>query len=527
MEVNGALRLWYGEHSRNYINLYLADEVKKTNLAVVVHGGGFVGGSAIAKNTMVMIDFFKEKGFTVISIEYRVCPEYKWPVPIEDIAKGIKTAFQYLERKGIKIEKSIYIGSSAGAIAGAILIYAPPNSNLDISSYFDGFIGLSGGYCASLAPENLDNHMVCGASLEYLMPFNENMTITTNVPALLINEVEDKLLDRYAGQGNVNHQAECMKKILEENGVLVKTLYIPGGHGAPLLGLKERNFEVVSAIESFLTSIGVKTQPYEEGLMAYWDFDMIENGVVKDQVYGFIGTVLGEPRIIEGVMGNALLFDGNDDYVALSSEVIESIGELHEGSISLWFKFDYNLDKQSIQPIFYLGIDDEKDVDNMFIIEIGHRRRENTKLYVTWVIEGRVRLCFDSGFNLKAGQWYHLVVIVNGEGNTAYLNGVEIVERHYNFGSEKDRLFFADIPVKEILAVGYGKTADKISPNFLHFKGIIDEIRIYSRPLSEDEVYKLYEEGLQARVKLPHITSFFRVGYVTLGLCNKGDFILS
>ncbi len=95
----------------------------------------------------------------------------------------------------------------------------------------------------------------------------------------------------------------------------------------------------------------------------------------------------------------------------------------------------------------------------MFIIEIGHARQGNRKLYVTWVINGRPVLCFDSGFNLMPGKWYHLVVVVSKGDNTAYLNGKEIINRHYNFGSSQKSLFLAVIPIKEMVAIGYGKTA--------------------------------------------------------------------
>ncbi|HDI74727.1 MAG TPA: LamG domain-containing protein, partial [Thermoprotei archaeon] len=69
-------------------------------------------------------------------------------------------------------------------------------------------------------------------------------------------------------------------------------------------------------------------------------------------------------------------------------------------------------------------------------------------------MNGKPVLCFDSRFNLKLGKWYHLVVTVSDQGNTAYLNGVELTDRHYNFGSPKMRLFLADIPSKELLAIG-------------------------------------------------------------------------
>ncbi len=62
-------------------------------------------------------------------------------------------------------------------------------------------------------------------------------------------------------------------------------------------------------------------------------------------------------------------------------------------------------------------------------------------------------------------------MVVSEDGNTAYLNGREMTWRHYNFGNESMRLFFVDIPGKELFTLGYGKTADSVTPEFLYFHG--------------------------------------------------------
>ena len=52
--------------------------------------------------------------------------------------------------------------------------------------------------------------------------------------------------------------------------------------------------------------------------------------------------------------------------------------------------------------------------------------------------------------------------------------------------------FFADIPVKELFTLGYGRTGHQITKKFLVFYGAVDELRIYSRPLTEKEIKELY-----------------------------------
>lgn len=243
-------------------------------------------------------------------------------------------------------------------------------------------------------------------------------------------------------------------------------------------------------------AIAAGTLPAEDGIVAHWSFneDEVEGKLLLERVQGLNGIIEGDPFLGEGVVGSALFFDGIDDRVVFPENVIEVIAKLKQGTIAFWFKFDYNLDRQEIQPMFYLGVDDERKIPNHFIIEIGHRRPRNLKLYVTWVVNNRVPLCYDSGFNLIPGEWYHLALVVSEQGNTGYLNGVELVRRHYNFGNAGMQMFLADVPAKELFVLGYGKTARGISPNFLYFQGALDEVRIYSRPLSASEVLKLYQE---------------------------------
>lgn len=206
----------------------------------------------------------------------------------------------------------------------------------------------------------------------------------------------------------------------------------------------------------------------------------------------FNGTVIGNLQTGKTPVGRVFHFNGTG-YVDLSN-ALSSLEGLKTGSISLFFRFeDCN---QSVLPILYIG---DRDGENMFTIEIGHRGGGNRRLYVTWVANGKPFLCFDSGFNLKPGRWYHLVVVVSDGGNTAYLNGREMRWRHYNFGNESMRAFLWDIPKKEVFFIGYGKTADPITPGFLHFRGSVADVSIYTTPLSWNEVRGLFNGAKSLR----------------------------
>jgi len=218
-------------------------------------------------------------------------------------------------------------------------------------------------------------------------------------------------------------------------------------------------------------------------------FDEQGGTIAEDSADRFTARVDGNPAWGDGY----LIFDGLDDRVELSQSAVDSIGRLSTGTIVVRFRYDYVLDRQAIEPIFYYGIDDETELDNMFVIEIGHKNPRNRRLYATWVINGHIPLCFDTGVNLAPGRWYDFALVVGPAGNTGYLDGAELTHRHYNFGSAERRYFLADIPIKQMCSVGYGKTADAKSRHFLYFKGAIDDLQIYDRPLSAAEIGALHQ----------------------------------
>ncbi|MCL5018765.1 MAG: LamG domain-containing protein [Candidatus Pacearchaeota archaeon] len=196
-------------------------------------------------------------------------------------------------------------------------------------------------------------------------------------------------------------------------------------------------------------------------------------------------------------------FNGVDDFVDLSSSVSE-VKPITEGTIALSFKFDSLLDTQSIMPVLYFGMDNENDPDNMFVIEMGHSGGSfgegsssqpdpsNKKLYVTWMKDNQQPfLCFDSNENLEENVWYHLTVVVDETGNRGYLNGAEMTNRDYNFGSSSDVKFFNSIPNPEKLWIGKGRSSYMISPNFVYFKGSVKDLRIYDKALTESEITEL------------------------------------
>ena len=234
------------------------------------------------------------------------------------------------------------------------------------------------------------------------------------------------------------------------------------------------------------------------GLVAYWSFDEITSGSVKDSVNGFEGTVHGA-RLTDGKRGKALYFDGVDDYVQLSDESFKKVRNLSYGTISFWFNFESLLDRQKIMPMFYYGVSEDSREDNILIIEVGHfkqgnlksRDPDNKRLYSTFIKDhGHPFLCLDSGRSMEENKWIHYALVSGSNGTNVFIDGVGI-PGNYNFGKLGDAYFLDDIPDTEVIMIGCGKTSSMATTDFVYYKGYIDELRIYERPLSLEEIRDL------------------------------------
>ncbi len=243
----------------------------------------------------------------------------------------------------------------------------------------------------------------------------------------------------------------------------------------------------------------------QEGLIGYWSFDELEAEEFHDHSENGNHGINNGAEIIPGIKGNALYFDGKGDFATIAGkegrppEVLEDLGY---GSISIWFKVDHIPPENGIAPIFYYGSQSRCDffdaANKGLIIEAGHSpvHYKSERLYFTIWSNGCTlpSFCYDSNDHLKKGQWYHFVAVVGEDYNTGYLNGKEMLNRRYNFGNSSSSQFFEDAVVHERLWLGRGYW-DR-SPQF--FEGGIDELRIYNRPLSGEEVEKLYGDALDS-----------------------------
>jgi acetyl esterase len=87
---------------------------------VFFHGGGMVAGS-IETHDRVCAALAQTTGCRLISVEYRLAPEHKFPAAVEDAIAATKWVSYHASSLGIDAARLVVGGDSAGATLGAVV----------------------------------------------------------------------------------------------------------------------------------------------------------------------------------------------------------------------------------------------------------------------------------------------------------------------------------------------------------------------------------------------------------------------
>ena len=125
----------YGEHENQYVVVY-PPKTDKFSVCVYLHGGGLEEGVPDVE----FIDGLVKKGVAVVSGQYRLYPDAKYPEFIEDGASIVAWAKNNMPKYG-EMTDFFVVGTSAGAYISMMLCFNKKYlakhgmSNADISGY--------------------------------------------------------------------------------------------------------------------------------------------------------------------------------------------------------------------------------------------------------------------------------------------------------------------------------------------------------------------------------------------------------
>jgi len=224
----------------------------------------------------------------------------------------------------------------------------------------------------------------------------------------------------------------------------------------------------------------------DTGLIAYWTFDEGSGTVAYDSAGTNDGTISGA-QWTEGIIGGALDFDGVDDYVRVADS--HSLTPTNEVTVSAWIhirsvswsdrtaivcKYYWRGDRA-----YFLGLGKNKDPD------------KTTVAFVVAETPHTIGYPRYSTTSLLPGQWYHVAATFEPNHEVIYVNSIK--------ETDDSNLSIPDsIPNNsQPLYIGYHKDEED---GF--FDGIIDEVALWQRALSAEEVGQLYQQGMAPPVQV-------------------------
>ena len=214
-----------------------------------------------------------------------------------------------------------------------------------------------------------------------------------------------------------------------------------------------------------------------DGLVSYWTLDEIKDGKVEDIVGDNDGILQKKQRVVEGKYGNALEFDGQNDFIEVGTNNLP-LGNAPV-TISAWF-FKTEIGAPSTGfYIFCYGVWDTGSPAHRLFLFNGRRRLSNILKFS----QGANMATEVVGPGIKLGEWHHAAGIYNGaKRNILYLDGVEVGAKDV----PEAKVEIGPVPGK----IGHGAVIGTSTRRDSSFLGVLDEIGIYNRALTPEEVQK-------------------------------------
>jgi len=119
---------------------------KKNKVIIYIHGGGWVSGS-IDSYTKACINLSKQTNRVVISIDYRLAPEYPYPAGFNDCYEMVKLFMENLSELGLTRDDVCLMGDSAGGnLVSAISLKANKEKAFKVKDQILLYPALQGDY---------------------------------------------------------------------------------------------------------------------------------------------------------------------------------------------------------------------------------------------------------------------------------------------------------------------------------------------------------------------------------------------
>lgn len=220
------------------------------------------------------------------------------------------------------------------------------------------------------------------------------------------------------------------------------------------------------------------------GLVALWDLDEGDGDIAHDSAGYNDGTLNGDPQWVAGKVGPwAIDCDGDGDHIQVPDD--DSLTPSSAITIALWL---YNRGGQVAGIYKYADCPDKT----------GHGSPGNSRAYYFVVNRSnRVDLCVHQARSIYDGitstgtvslnQWHHIAATFDSGQAVVYIDGQPDNAKTLSVSSIMN-------DAQPLIIGGYWEYCTPAFVNCLN--GQVDDVRIYDRALSDEEIEQLYQSGL-------------------------------
>ena len=212
------------------------------------------------------------------------------------------------------------------------------------------------------------------------------------------------------------------------------------------------------------------------GLVSWWDGDFVSGATVLDLGSGINGALVNGATVVAGKVGNAFSFDGIDDFVQVPDSDLWTFGS-NDFSIHLWANFS-TVDTGSRDQLRNVFVGHDGAQPPFFTVNkwIFFYAENGLFFHIFDTTEGVPIFLGPFAFTPVVGQFHHFAVTRSGNTYTFYADGAAI-------GSTIDSRPIPNATAP--LTIGQSEGA-----GFFH--GLIDEVQIYNRALSQAEIQIIF-----------------------------------
>ena len=219
--------------------------------------------------------------------------------------------------------------------------------------------------------------------------------------------------------------------------------------------------------------------PSSEGLLVHWAFDEAAGGTVGDSSgNNHVGTINGATWTAGGFdgSGHSLAFGGDGDFVVNSDTVVSQVNGLSAVTVAVWV----NSNVTDTDHGFINFIDPDGGDDGGMRYDAAGASFSGTNVMKMSVHTTGGNLQLESSSGVQTTEWQHVAMSwQSGESLKLYINGMLDTPT----GATAPAVGTVDTVTQ--LLVGKGGKDELISDSW---EGLIDDVRIYNRALSDAEM---------------------------------------